>query len=395
MTIRPDDVIKKFTVEELCATAESYFKTIADPTPLMMKPFAFLHETPEMLQNMGLLLSGLRLGKTMTVLDFGAGTCWFSRFLTQLQCRAICCDASTTALEIGKKLYRDYPVIGGTIIEPAFLPFDGHRIDLADGAVDRIVCFDAFHHIPNPEEILGEFARVLKEGGIAGFSEPGPHHSRTPGAQYEMRNHRVLENDIDLDAIFSAAKKAGFTDIAIKLLADKDLSLDAYHALFDARPGDPLESAMTANIRNTMSGRTIFFLDKGEAVPDSRSHIGLAHSLEIVERDYTIRGGEKLRLDFLLTNVGSAAWLHENDQIFGIVRLASHLYDGRGNLISVDFSRHGLPARVRPGEMIPMTIDLELPGPGTYKLSFDLVSEGVTWFENVGSRPVDLTVRVL
>lgn len=394
MTINPRDVINAITVEELCGTAENYYQTVSDPTPLMMKPFAFLHETPEMLQTMGLLLSGLRLGKTMTVLDFGAGVCWFSRFLTQLQCRVICCDASRTALDIGTRLYRDYPVIGGTILEPSFLPFDGHRIDLPDKEVDRIICFDVFHHIPNVEEVLGEFARVLKEGGIAGFSEPGRNHSRTPAAQYEMRNYKILENDIDPDEIFAAAGKAGFTDISIKLLGDRDLSLNDYKALFEADSKDALKSEIFDAVRQTMSNRTVFFLFKGTAVSDSRSHVGLAHTIDIEPRRYAVRRGEKLRLSFQLTNTGSAAWLHENFQIFGIVRLGSHLYDGGGNLITVDFSRHGLPVRVGPGERIPLDIDLELPGEGSYKLSFDMVAEGVTWFENVGSKPVDLSVRV-
>jgi len=394
MTINPRDVINTISVEELCETAENYYKTVSNPTPLMMKPFAFLHETPEMLQTMGLLLSGLHLGKTMTVLDFGAGTCWFSRFLTQLQCRVICCDASRTALGIGTRLYREYPIIGGTILEPSFLPFDGRRIDLPDEEVDRIICFDVFHHIPNVEEVLGEFARVLKKGGIAGFSEPGRNHSRTPAAQYEMKNYKILENDIDPDEIFSAARKGGFTDISIKLLGDRDLSLNDFKTLFDAGPKDTLKSEFFDAVRNTMSNRTIFFLSKGTAVPDSRSHVGLAHSIEIEPREYAVRQGRKLQLSFRLTNTGTAAWLHENFQIFGIVRLASHLYDGGGNLITIDFSRHGLPIRIMPGQTIPLNIDLELPGQGLFKLTFDLVAEGVTWFENVGSKPVDLSVRV-
>jgi hypothetical protein len=86
--IDPKDVMRRYSVEELNETADAYFRRLSDPTPLMSKPFTFLHEAPEALQNLGLLLSGLHLGKTMTVLDFGAGTCWLSRFLAQLICRA-------------------------------------------------------------------------------------------------------------------------------------------------------------------------------------------------------------------------------------------------------------------------------------------------------------------
>ncbi len=166
--IDPKEIIKELTVEELCETAEDYFASKAkNPIPLMAKPFSSLLETPEILQNMGLLLSGLNLAKTMTVLEFGSGTCWFSRYLNQAQCVTISCDASKTALDIGKRLFKESPVVGEVISEPRFLHFNGRKIDLPDESVDRIICNDALHHIPNQGEVLSELARVLKKGGIA------------------------------------------------------------------------------------------------------------------------------------------------------------------------------------------------------------------------------------
>jgi len=97
----------------------------------------------------------------MTVLDFGAGTCWLSRLLNQLQYVTIACDASLSALDIGRRLFRDYSVIGHPLAEPRFLHFDGYTIDLPDKSVDRIIRFDMFHHIPNQDEVLREFSRVL------------------------------------------------------------------------------------------------------------------------------------------------------------------------------------------------------------------------------------------
>ena len=55
--INSKDIIEKFTVEELCQTADSYFNSISDPTPLMAKPFSSFIEAPAILQNMGLILS--------------------------------------------------------------------------------------------------------------------------------------------------------------------------------------------------------------------------------------------------------------------------------------------------------------------------------------------------
>ena len=56
---------------------------------------------------------------------------------------------------------------------------------------------------------------MLKPGGIAGFAEPGPRHSRTPVSQFEMRNYRVVENDVDVHAIWRSAKGVGFRDLQV------------------------------------------------------------------------------------------------------------------------------------------------------------------------------------
>jgi len=393
--IDPKDVMRRYTVEELCETADQYYRLVSDPTPLMSKPFTFLHETPEALHNLGLLLSGLHLGKTMKVLEFGAGTCWLSRVLTQLNCEMICCDASRTALDIGRRLFEEYPLIGSVVYKPVFLPFDGHRIDLPDESVDRIVCFDAFHHIPNPAEVINEFGRVLKKGGIAGFSEPGQGHSQTPQSQYEMSNYCVLENDIDVNEIFRFARTAGFTELSVKVVSDMEMSLSQHNLLF-GQPGDAesLRCELWNQTYNAMHNRAIFFLHKGPLARDSRSHIGLAHVIRIDKTDYALEAGQALRLSVTITNTGEASWLNTNSAIFGIVRLATHLYDGDGKLMNIDFSRHELPVPVSPGETITMSIEEHLPGSGRYRLAFDLVAEGVTWFENVGSTPIVVTARV-
>jgi len=393
--IDPKDVMRRYTVEELCETADQYYRLVSDPTPLMSKPFTFLHETPQALHNLGLLLSGLHLGKTMKVLEFGAGTCWLSRVLTQLNCEMICCDASRTALDIGRRLFEEYPLIGSVVYQPIFLPFDGRRIDLPDESVDRIVCFDAFHHIPNPAEVINEFGRVLKKGGIAGFSEPGQGHSQTPQSQYEMSNYCVLENDIDVNEIFRFARTAGFTELSVKVVSDMEMSLSQHNLLF-GQPGDAesLRSELWNQTYNAMHNRAIFFLHKGPLARDSRSHVGLAHVIRIDKTDYALETGQALRLSVTITNTGTASWLNTNSQIFGIVRLATHLYDGDGKLINIDFSRHELPVPVSPGETITMSVEEHLPGSGRYRLAFDLVAEGVMWFENVGSTPVVVTARV-
>jgi ubiquinone/menaquinone biosynthesis C-methylase UbiE len=138
------------------------------------------------------VLEALRLKPGLTVLEFGAGTGWASRFLTQLGCRVILLDVSATALRIAQELYARCTGDRRSSPHPSFSVFDGRRIDLPDGSVDRLMCLHAFHHVPNPAEMIAEFGRVLRPGGRAAFAEPGPTHSRAAQSQFEMRSYRVV-----------------------------------------------------------------------------------------------------------------------------------------------------------------------------------------------------------
>jgi hypothetical protein len=107
--IDPKDVMRRYSVAELNETADEYYRVMQDPDLTLRKPFQSVNETPEMLENLGALLGRLHLGKAMTVLDFGAGTCWLSRLVAQLNCAVICCDPSTAALDIGRRFFEEHP----------------------------------------------------------------------------------------------------------------------------------------------------------------------------------------------------------------------------------------------------------------------------------------------
>jgi SAM-dependent methyltransferase len=392
--ISPKDVMERLSLDALNQTAEEYYSRVDDPAWLMAKPFASLTEAPQMLQNLGALFEGLHLGQMMTVLDFGGGTGWLSRQLAQLNCKPICCDVSATALSIGRRLFEAQPPLGLTLYTPQFLHFDGRHLDLPDQSVDRIVCFDAFHHVPNPADVLAEFGRVLRDGGIAGFSEPGRYHSRAPQSQYEMRHHQVLENDIDLNEIFTMARAAGFTDLTMRGLSDLEMTLADYNEMFGGDDRVSLSERVWERTHAVMATRSIFFLHKGARRLDSRSAEGLNATIRVSRTDVDVAAGETFSLAFTLVNVGRSAWLDRADEIFGLVRLGSHLSDGDGKIITIDLARYELPRRIEPGETADIAVDIALPTPGRFLMSFDLVSEGVSWFENLGVKPVTVRINV-
>lgn len=69
-----------------------------------------------------------------------------------------------------------------------------------------------------------------------------------------------------------------------------------------------------------------------------------------------------------------------------MVRLGAQLLTDTGDLINLDHARAWLPGDLAPGAAAPVAIEVPVPDrPGRYTLKFDLVSEGVDWFEKCGS----------
>lgn len=78
------------------------------------------------------------------------------------------------------------------------------------------------------------------------------------------------------------------------------------------------------------------------------------------------------------------------------VRLGAQLCDEHGKLLNLDFARAHLPRPLEGGTAADIDIELPpLPAPGRYTLKFDLVSEGIDWFERCGSQTTEkpLVVR--
>jgi hypothetical protein len=70
-----------------------------------------------------------------------------------------------------------------------------------------------------------------------------------------------------------------------------------------------------------------------------------------------------------------------------LVRLGAQLLDDRGQMLNRDHARAWLPADVPPGGSADVRIEIPSPEtPGRYALKFDLVSEGIDWFEACGSQ---------
>ena len=74
------------------------------------------------------------------------------------------------------------------------------------------------------------------------------------------------------------------------------------------------------------------------------------------------------------------------DRAATAVRLGVQLLAADERLLERDFHRHDIPGPVEPGQSVDVEVSCPVPetrGPHYFK--FDLVEEGVSWFEPLGS----------
>jgi len=382
--------------DELNRAAERYFARIEHPEYLLGKPFTETEDFARRLFDLGVLFHALRLSPHDVVLDLGAGTCWVSHFLNRYGCKTISVDVSATALRLGRELFERDPATRWDV-GPEFLVYDGHRIPLPDGSCDRIVLVDAFHHLPNPEEILHELARLLPEGGIVAMAEPGEGHSQAEAALREVEETGVLENEVILSEVEAMARGAGFTEVALL-----PLSLGAAREIPIAGLGGEAESEALLDLWLAVHRSPYYVvLHKGPWVRTTRAPGTLDAGIELLAPAGPLRAapGEELALRLRVTNRGDTRWLATAVERPGWTRLGVHLYreggEPPGELLDFDWLRVALPADLEPGG--EATLDAVLPPleePGDYRLAFDLVAEWVSWFAARGSRPLEARLVV-
>lgn len=385
------ELIRSTSMDELNRKAEQYFAGTTSFESQLAKPFSSFADAPPMLISVGALMGGMRLRGGQTVLDFGAGTGWLSHRLAAMGCRMIVCDVSQTALDVAR---RHFDETGSGKIEPRFLRYDGERLDLPDASVDRIICFDSFHHVPNPDAVLHEFGRVLAPGGIAGFAEPGPRHSMSPQSQFEMRAYGVIENDVDIDAIWSEASAAGFIHLNLAVFTGDPLHLPLERFQELIRGGEALAHAAHA-MRHYLENVRVFFLTKaGTETLDSLDADGLASEIH-VELLEPSRAGRPIGVRAKVTNTGTAAWLPSRVSPGG-VWLGCHISSG-GQLVNLDHHRQelGTAQNIAPGETLVVSFEMSPLPAGEYDLEFDCVAEGIAWFGQRGSPTVRLHVQIV
>lgn len=128
------------------------------------------------------------------------------------------------------------------------------------------------------------------------------------------------------------------------------------------------------------------------ATPRAEIHVrGPVPALPLISRP-----GGRVTLQARIRNVSTRPFPARASYGRRLVRLGAQLCAADGSIINRDFERAWLPADLEPGAManIPMTVTAP-ERPGRYALKFDLVSEGIDWFETCGSPTTTKTLVVI
>ena len=143
--------------------------------------------------------------------------------------------------------------------------------------------------------------------------------------------------------------------------------------------------------------RAVLICRKKEDYLDSHVLSHLAAELTLIEGQETCQAAARLRYRIQAKNSGMARWLAAGKRQTekATVNLGAHLLRADGEIEVWDYGRASLESDVIPGETASFEITLPAPSvPGMYHVEFDMVSEQLAWFEELGSIPLRVSLEV-
>ena len=147
-------------------------------------------------------------------------------------------------------------------------------------------------------------------------------------------------------------------------------------------PGTPEHAAIAEeiwdqnNLGNAIPGAT----------PRAQIEVESSWLASVTRSPLKAKAGEPLVIRTRVTNLSTRAFPAQATYGRRLVRLGAQLCAEDGTLINRDYERAWLPSHLQAGATIDIPITVTAPDtPGHYLLKFDLVSEGIDWFEKSGS----------
>lgn len=149
--------------------------------------------TMHLIQRLGNVVPLLDLKEKEVVLDIGAGYAWTTEWLKKMGMEPIGVDITRTYLDIGVQRMGDK--------RPHLVVGDIENLPIKNHVLNAVLCYDAFHHIPDRKKAMGHFYRTLKENGNIVLAEPGGTHEFAKVSREVMNKYGILEKGMELDEV--------------------------------------------------------------------------------------------------------------------------------------------------------------------------------------------------
>ena len=210
----------------------------------------------------------------------------------------------------------------------------------------------------------------------------------------------MLENELDVADIAALAEAVGFHDTT--LLASTPYLRHEFPAeKLGTFPAGAGFSGYWGDFSQHLMVHHYILIHMGPNVPatDRAGGARLRAALDVedpADAHGQLIAGKPGRAVISVENRGDAVWLHAEGR--GWTRLGGHLYavkNGSRELIDYDWLRTPFERDVEPEDRVVLAVDLPaIANPGSYKVEFDVVLEGVTWFAKRGSPTATMSVTV-
>lgn len=149
--------------------------------------------TQNLIKRFSLVLPLLQLNQNNTVLDVGSGYSWTTEWLLKMGLDPIGIDICRKYIDVGIERMGNY--------RPHLIVADIENSPIKDNCLNSILCYDAFHHIPNRKKAMAHFFRSLKQDGLVVFAEPGEVHEHAQISIDVMKKYGILEKGMEAEDI--------------------------------------------------------------------------------------------------------------------------------------------------------------------------------------------------
>jgi Radical SAM superfamily/Iron-sulfur cluster-binding domain len=124
----------------------------------------------------------------------------------------------------------------------------------------------------------------------------------------------------------------------------------------------------------------------GNAIPGATPRARIEVSGRIPGLPLIARAGGRVTVRTTVRNLSTRPFPSEASYGRRLVRVGAQLCNRDGSLVNRDYERAWLPETLSPDASVSVPMTLTAPSEkGRYNLKFDLVSEGIDWFEACGS----------